>query len=113
MVSFGSVVHYTTTFLLVAMVLSGVKHVTGCELDPGSIAQTKDSIWVVKRYLSIGDYLFRKLCERASNSKMFRKVSWKEAYAGWIGRIMGQFGGKDDILREFSARDIDHSNSNV
>lgn len=87
MPSLGTITHYTLDFVMIAMLLSSVKHVTGFELDPRSLAHTSDSQWVLKKFLGIGDYFFRKLCESCTQSRMFKRVEWKEAYAGWVGKL--------------------------
>lgn len=85
--SLGTILHYSVDFVMVAMLLSAVKHVTGFEMDPRMLAHTSDSQWVVSKFLGLGDYFFRKLCESCCQSRMFKRVDWKEAYAGWMGKL--------------------------
>lgn len=96
MPSLGTIGHYALDFVLIAMLLSAVKHVTGVELDPRTLAHTGDSQWVVRQFLGVGDFCFRKLCERCVNSRMFKRVDWKEAYAGWVGKLAFAAGVKPE-----------------
>lgn len=74
----GRLVHLSIDFVLVSMILAGIKVVTGYEFVAESIAHTDGTISFFKKYLKFGEWLFQSACTRAVNSKSFKRVDWKE-----------------------------------
>lgn len=68
----GSWIHYTIDFLMISMILAGIKEATGYSLALNHIAHTKDSIAVLDKYLGLGEKLFAWSCRWAKNSNSFK-----------------------------------------
>lgn len=68
----GSWFHYTVDFLMISMILAGIKEATGYSLALNHIAHSKDSITFLDKYLGLGEKLFAWSCRWAKNSKSFK-----------------------------------------
>jgi hypothetical protein len=71
------------------MILAGIKIVTGYEFSVHSIAQSDGSISFLKRYLRFGEWLFQTACNKAVNSKSFKRVDWKEMSQSFSLNFLG------------------------
>lgn len=90
--------------LLISMILAGVKMVTGYELEPKTIGHTDGSISAVKRYLKLGEWLFKSVCNKAVNSRSFKRVDWKEMTQSFGENFLGSTKRMmDDFQKTFDA----------
>lgn len=74
----GRLFHLAIDAIMISMILAGVKLATGFELRPDMFGHNLNSIGYMKKYLKFGEYLFQVICDRAVNSKSFKRVNWKE-----------------------------------
>ncbi|QPG75754.1 hypothetical protein FOA43_003114 [Brettanomyces nanus] len=72
--SLGKLFHYSFDIVVISIILAGIKSSTGYELRVDSIAHTKDSISILRKYLNLGETLFSRCCSYAKSSKSFRMV---------------------------------------
>lgn len=78
MFNLGRLCHLTIDAIMVSMILAGIKLATGYELRPDVFGHNPDSVGYMRKYLKFGEYLFQAACNKAVNSKSFKRINWKE-----------------------------------
>lgn len=75
--SLGNITRVGVELTLLSMVLAGIKVATGVELDPKTVSHGDGAVRAVTYWLHFGERLFQYACNRAVNSKSFKRVNWK------------------------------------
>lgn len=100
----GNLLHVGADLILASMVLAGIKMVTGYELSADSVAHTDGVRAFVRRYLHLGEWLFQVACNKAVNSKSFRRVDWKEFTQSFSSNFLGSTKRMmDDLQKSFES----------